>query len=422
VSPKERPGAQARDSRAPGLSFDIVFDIVGVARGYRERRFLQGAQAHGRAFPSRPPIGTGERNMDRRTRIVLFSEVNSKFGWSFLLELLASAKVEVAALVTSPVGTLCPYYIDEPEPVDLVPAAQAAALPILRPQKVNAPESIAALAALGADYFLIANYQQIFGSELLGVPKLETLNFHPSPLPRYAGLAPFYWMAKHGEREGGVSAIVVNTAIDGGDIVLQIPVPMTGEETALEIRHRHFDLSIALLRIVLAMVEKGELPRVAQDLSRRSYFGRPSEDDCTIDWTADSDSILRTVRAAYPWPGAVTTTESGERWVIRGLRPTRNLGTGPLPQPGTAIARPDGWAVATRESWLLVTEAKVRVDGREFDPAVGNRSELFRFVSPARLRAEDRPSRGPSHMTAANVSARKPRREPEPLHQRSRYR
>ena len=53
------------------------------------------------------------------TKVVLFSEVNSKFGLPFLEELIQEPSISVEALVTSPEGKLCSYYIGEPDQVDL---------------------------------------------------------------------------------------------------------------------------------------------------------------------------------------------------------------------------------------------------------------------------------------------------------------
>lgn len=185
------------------------------------------------------------------TKVVLFSEVNSKFGLPFLEELIQEPSISVEALVTSPEGKLCSYYIGEPDQVDLEKEAKDIGIPVLRPDKLNDSNTIELLKNYNADYFIIANYQKILKEDILSIPKEDTINFHPSPLPRYAGLAPFFWMAKNGEKEGGVSCIQVVPEIDAGPILAQMPVVMSGTETSLEIREIHFKQSIILLKQVL---------------------------------------------------------------------------------------------------------------------------------------------------------------------------
>src|SRR5262245_6952228 len=71
--------------------------------------------------------------------------------------------------------------------------------PVLQPERVN--KAATSLAVFDADYFIIANYQQILARQVFDLPRRFTINFHPSLLPAYAGLWPFFWMAQNHERE-----------------------------------------------------------------------------------------------------------------------------------------------------------------------------------------------------------------------------
>ena len=235
-----------------------------------------------------------------RIRVVLFSEVNSKFGAPFLDALSHDPRVSLTALVTSPPGQVCDYYVGEPKPVDLEARAHEQGIPVHRPASVNDASSVARLRELHADYHLIGNFQQIFKPELLAVPIRATVNFHPSPLPRYAGLAPFFWMARNGERHGGASALIAKPLVDAGPLLARKYIPLDGTETAGEIRNLHFTASVELLHLVLPRLVDHDLAATPQDLARRTYFGRPSPDDRRVDWKADTETVLRTIRACLP--------------------------------------------------------------------------------------------------------------------------
>lgn len=180
-------------------------------------------------------------------RVVLFSEVNSKLGSPFLWLLSRDPRVSLVGLVSSPEGRRCSYFVDDPEQVDLATQARQLGVPGFRPRNVNDPELLGELAKLAPDYFIVGNYQQILKPSLLAVPTVTSINFHPSPLPRYAGLAPFFWMAKHGERHSGVTALEVTPGIDDGPIVMQRPVELSGTETALDIRMSHEQENVDML-------------------------------------------------------------------------------------------------------------------------------------------------------------------------------
>ena len=253
------------------------------------------------------------------TRIVLLSEANSKFGAPVLQRLLDHPAIDLVAVVTRPPGVLCDYYVDEPNPVDLAELGAAAGVPVLRPADVNRPEVVKQIRGLRPDYFVIANYQQIIGKPLLALPAVAAVNFHPSPLPRYAGLAPFFWMAKNGERHGGVSATLTGTGIDDGPLLAQHQLPLDGTETAAEIRDSHFQASWNLVDEVLPSLVDRSFHAVAQDLRARSYYGRPAARDYEAELADSTRTVMSTVRAA-PRPGATLCTTGGARLTVLDAR------------------------------------------------------------------------------------------------------
>lgn len=236
----------------------------------------------------------------RKFKIIFFSEVNSKFGMPFFKRIMQDPHFEIVAFVTTPVGKLCSYYIDEPDPVDLEKFAKEKDIPVFRPTNIKSTEFSKELKAYSSDYIIIANYQKILRENLINLPKCRALNFHPSPLPRYAGLAPFFWMAKNGERNGGVSCIEIAPEIDGGGIVAQLPVNLTGNETALEIRNKLFERSLDLLDQVLQSIIMGTLTVKPQNTKLRQYYGNPSIEDRTITATSSIQDVLATMRACAP--------------------------------------------------------------------------------------------------------------------------
>lgn len=286
-------------------------------------------------------------------RIVLLSEVNSKFGGPFLNDLLLHPDVTLAGLVTSPSGQVCDYYVGEPDPVDLAEDARRAGVPVLRAPKVNDPAVVDQIAGLEADYLLIANYQQILRDTLLGVPKRGVVNFHPSPLPRYAGLAPFFWMAYQGERVSGVSAVVTTAGIDDGPVLGSRQVLLSGEETAGEIRDMLFAESRRLLHQMVPRLAQGNLTGVPQDLARRSYFSRPGPEHVTVDWSWPAERVLRVVRACSPQPGALVPTDGGGiRIHAAGLAPDGALATAP---PGEVVCDAAlGLAIRCADRWIQI--------------------------------------------------------------------
>lgn len=294
--------------------------------------------------------------MRKPIKIILFSEINSLFGSSFLQDLLLHPLVAIEGLVTSVDGQLCSYYLNESVQVNLKDEALKLNIPVFQPQKINEEVIQGILKSLDADYFLIANYQKILKQRTIDIPKVATINFHPSLLPAYAGLAPFFWMAKQGETHSGVSAIRVNETIDAGELVAQIPISLQGVETASEIREMHFNKSIELLRILLPQMIEKKLNFQAQDLSKRSYFSRPNDHDFIIDWNSSNQDIMRIIRAAYRYPGAVFVTEKFEKIVILSAESIQSYGDSQLNvcALGSIHFVNNRWLLRTREGFIHI--------------------------------------------------------------------
>jgi methionyl-tRNA formyltransferase len=285
-------------------------------------------------------------------RVVLFTEVNSKFGMPFLEDLSLHPGITVVAVVTSPPGKLCNYYVGEPDPVDIAEYGRWLGVPVLRPRNVNDDQVVAALRSMAPDYLVIANYQQIFRDQLLDFPARAVVNFHPSPLPRYAGLAPFFWMTLAGERDSGVTALLTTRGIDDGPILAQRPVSFSGTETAGEVRDALFAESRKLLHDMIPRLVEGDLSGRPQDQRRRSYFSRPRPEDMTVEWSSPLEAILRVIRACSPQPGAAMSADGAVR--ILDARPV----PGPPPRGGLGeiTVDPDyGLVVGARDGRLQVT-------------------------------------------------------------------
>ncbi|MEV5688467.1 MULTISPECIES: methionyl-tRNA formyltransferase [unclassified Streptomyces] len=294
---------------------------------------------------------------------MLFSEVNSKLGAPFLDMLHGHPLVDLAALVTSPVGRLCDYFVADTEQVDLEQRGKNLGVPVLRPEKVNDPAFVQQIRDLEPDYLIVGNFQRILKSELLAAPKVTSVNFHPSALPRYAGLAPFYWMVRNGETDGAVTAIEMAEGLDTGAILTQHRTPLTGRETALELRTMQERANVLMLLDLIPQLAARRFLRIPQDSSERTYFTRPGEDDYRLDFAHSAHKVACHIRAGYRNPGAFAETASGERVTVLSADDVLPAATALLEPAGTVRHLADGVFVACRDGWLRLLT--VELDGTE---------------------------------------------------------
>lgn len=208
--------------------------------------------------------------------------------------------------------------------------AEVAGLNILTPPKVNAPESMAALQALAPELIVVAAYGQILGKTLLALPARGCINVHASLLPRYRGAAPIQWAIANGDAETGVTTMLMNPEMDGGDILLQEPVAIGEGETAGELHERLARTGAALLLRTLEAWRAGTLVARAQDAGQVTFAPKLRKPDGQIDWTRAAREIYNRIRAFNPWPGSYCAVRgAGEAAVLKVHRVAVEAGAGP---------------------------------------------------------------------------------------------
>ncbi len=245
-------------------------------------------------------------------RTIFFSDLDSPFGLPHLFELLSTPGCDVVAVVVGPGpsetnGRM--RVVDrwgQAVTRDLVEATAGRSVPVLRPAALADSEFLARLLGLSADVIVSAGFSRILPSDVLRTPALAAVNLHPSRLPRVRGRNPWFWTVASGEAEAAVTAHHMTGAVDAGDIVFQVPVPIDSRETASSLRHKTTVESLRLVSRLVDAASRGHLARVPQDLATGSIFGEPTDDDRTIDWSAPSEAVDRLIRACLSSPGAVT--------------------------------------------------------------------------------------------------------------------
>lgn len=169
------------------------------------------------------------------------------------------------------------------------------------------------------DNLLSINYLFILEADILKRAKLA-INFHGSLLPKYRGRTPHVWAIINGEKECGITAHLMNTECDDGDIVRQIHVHIDDEDTGADILNKYNALYPELVIGIVRDVESGAITYVKQDKTKATYFGKRTPADGHIEWSWQKERIRNWVRAqAYPYPGAFSYV-NGEKVIINKLQ------------------------------------------------------------------------------------------------------
>lgn len=175
---------------------------------------------------------------------------------------------------------------------------------VFQPDKLkNNEEALKKLKSYNIDFLVVVAYGKILPKEVLEIPKKAPINVHYSLLPKYRGAAPVNWAIINGEKETGVTTMLMDEGLDTGDILLVESVVIE-RENAEELLLKLSDIGAKL--ILKTIKEFDMIVPVKQDDSQSSYAPMMKKDDGLIDWNKDAEYIERLIRGFYPWPSAFT--------------------------------------------------------------------------------------------------------------------
>lgn len=207
--------------------------------------------------------------------------------------------------------------------------------PVCQPSKIREDLTVLdKLKIIQPDLIVVVAYGQIIPSSIIYLPKHKSWNVHFSLLPKYRGASPVQWAILNGEKRTGISIFELNEKMDEGDILAQEEIPILPDENAAELETRMAEKGADLL--VETMNHIGTLKLFKQDHSQATYAPKIKKEDGLIDWSKDSLSIDRHVRAFTPWPSAFTFFRGKRLKICKGK--SKEEKTVPSSFPGEILA------------------------------------------------------------------------------------
>ncbi|MCM8767252.1 MAG: methionyl-tRNA formyltransferase [Candidatus Omnitrophica bacterium] len=157
---------------------------------------------------------------------------------------------------------------------------------------------------ISPDLIVLISYGKILPSSILTIPKIASINVHPSLLPKYRGPAPVEWALINGETKTGITIIKMDENIDTGNIILQKEVEILPLDNAFTLKNR---LSILAADVLYKAIEiiKQDGKTYPQE-GEASYARKLKKQDGLIKWQNPAEKIHNLVRGVIIWPTAYT--------------------------------------------------------------------------------------------------------------------
>ena len=183
--------------------------------------------------------------------------------------------------------------------------AQELGLPVHAFSSLRSAEARQAIRDANADLGVMAYVLQFAPQEFVTIPRLGTIQFHPSLLPRHRGPSSISWPVALGATETGVTIFRPTDGLDEGPVVLQKTCAIHPDENVAELYfNKLFPLGIEALLEAATLVLEGRHTETVQDESQATYEGWMRDDEARIHWAAPVDQVYNLIRACNPAPGA----------------------------------------------------------------------------------------------------------------------
>ncbi|QFS46949.1 methionyl-tRNA formyltransferase [Nostoc sphaeroides] len=230
-------------------------------------------------------------------KIVFFG--TPQFAVPTLEKLLNHPEFEVLAVVTQPDKRRERGNKLTPTPVKAI--ATAHNLPVWQPERVKKDtETLTKLKQLDADVFVVVAYGQILSSKILNMPKLACINVHGSILPKYRGAAPIQWCLYNGEKETGITTMLMDVGMDTGAMLQIATTPIGLLDTAQDLAQRLAAIGGDLLVETLLKLERQEIQPIPQDNLAATYAPLIQKQNYALDWSKSAIQLHNQIRGFYP--------------------------------------------------------------------------------------------------------------------------
>jgi amino acid adenylation domain-containing protein len=123
------------------------------------------------------------------------------------------------------------------------------------------------------DYLFSIVNEMILSESIISAPRLHAINYHNSPLPKYAGLFATSWAILKNESEHAISWHLIETQIDAGAIVKQSFFSIEKNDTALNLNLKCYEAAIDSFTTLVDELSSNTMDFSHQNLEHRSYYG-----------------------------------------------------------------------------------------------------------------------------------------------------
>jgi methionyl-tRNA formyltransferase len=280
------------------------------------------------------------------------------FATAMLQKILTADFIELKAVVTQPDRAAGRKQDVSKSPVKIL--AEENNIPVIQPESLK---NDLTTDIPDADIYLVCQYGLIIPKDIVEKPKFGSLNVHASLLPKYRGASPIQAAIINGEKETGITIMLMDEKMDHGPVLAQKKLSIDGNEDTTALSARMAEAGAELLISTVAGWVNGEVKAVPQE-GEPTFCRLLSKDDGKIDFQKNNSEIYNLYRGLKPWPGIWTVWNNKRLKLIKIAKSDREI------PPGTVLAEDGhvfiGCLAGAIEVFELQPEGKNIMDAKSF--------------------------------------------------------
>ena len=215
-----------------------------------------------------------------------------------ILRHLKEAGFNIKAVFTQPDKPVGRKQILTPSEVKIYAQNELVGVPVLTPNTLKDEAVVAELKAFEPKFIVVAAYGKILPQSVLDVA--TCINLHASILPKYRGASPIQSAILAGEKQTGVTAMLMDAGLDTGDM-LDFSYTPCEDKTAAQLFDELGDLAGEL--IVKTLLNFANLTPLKQEGAQATHCKKISKADGLFSFEQSAEQIYNKFRALTPWPG-----------------------------------------------------------------------------------------------------------------------
>lgn len=170
---------------------------------------------------------------------------------------------------------------------------------------INDEETKNYMKSKAADLFLCLGWSRILDTEVLGIPRLGCIGFHPAKLPYNRGRHPLIWALALGLDETASTLFLMDATADTGQVISQERIAIEYQDDAARLYDKVMAVAVNQLEEVINAFEDNTVNLKSYLPSEGNVWRKRGKADGKIDWRMSSRSIYNLVRAlTKPYVGA----------------------------------------------------------------------------------------------------------------------